>query len=377
MKKILSLFVMFALSLSAWSNGVEIGGLHYLLDRTNLTASVTYCVWPKDESLYPITNVSDLYTGTVVIPSSVSYLDTIYSVNSIGANAFFGSKQMNSVLIPNTVTSIGYMAFAWCSGLKELTFPESLQAIGQYMFTGDMSSVNVSCLAQTPPTVTGGDPDLGAALTIHVPSEVIPRYRSTLGWSRHPIKPLLIEIEQTSPDSVNLTWLPVDSASLYELHIYTDSTSSITLDTTLSITADNLNGGIMQQSSSSLARIKRIVLDDIGTVVVISIDPSSGGSLTNPFVVTVSTTSRDEILCHFDVKVYSGDNVIKADYGVFTLNAPPTVVSVLSDTYPKINIFNGIYDLQGRRFEPNAWSALPAGIYIRLVDGEMTKVLKR
>lgn len=376
MKKILILLFIALLSLSAYSAGIEIGGIHYELDRTNLTASVTYRVWPKDASLNPIANVSNLYTGTIVIPSSVSYLDTIYSVTSIGNNAFFGSRQMSAVSIPNTITSIGYMAFAWCSGLKELTFPGSLTSIGQYMFTGNMTSVNVSCLATTPPTITGGDPDLGTALAIHVPSEVIPKYRSALGWSRHTIRPLLVDIERTSPDSVNLTWLPVESASRYELHIYTDSTSSIVLDTTLYIAADSLNGGIQQPNGSVPARLKRIVLDDIGTVVVISIDPSSGSSVTTPLIVTVSTTSYEEILFHFDIQVYSEDKIIKEDYGIFKLNDSDLTPVACTNINFSPSLPTGIYDLQGHCYPVEAWPTLPAGVYV-VSDGEKTTKLMK
>ena len=51
------------------------------------------------------------YTGTIVIPASVTYSGTTYRVTSIGDGAFFDCTGLTSVTIPNSVTSIGGSAF--------------------------------------------------------------------------------------------------------------------------------------------------------------------------------------------------------------------------------------------------------------------------
>lgn len=48
------------------------------------------------------------YSGNVVIPSSVTYNETNYSVTTIGDSAFEGCTGLTSITIPNSVTSIGY-----------------------------------------------------------------------------------------------------------------------------------------------------------------------------------------------------------------------------------------------------------------------------
>lgn len=49
-------------------------------------------------------------------------------IRSIAANAFYGSG-ISSITIPNTVTAIGELAFAYCSNLKKIVLPESVTAL--------------------------------------------------------------------------------------------------------------------------------------------------------------------------------------------------------------------------------------------------------
>ena len=64
-------------------------------------------------------NSSDI-SGSVVIPSTVTYDGTTYSVTSIGWSAFAYCSGLTSVTIPTGVTSIGEEAFKYCSGLTSI-----------------------------------------------------------------------------------------------------------------------------------------------------------------------------------------------------------------------------------------------------------------
>ena len=81
-------------------------------------------------------NNSNYVSGDVVIPSTVTYNGTTYSVTSIGSMAFFRCSSLTSVTIPNSVTSIGEWAFANCSGLTSVTIPNSVTSIGVGAFNG-------------------------------------------------------------------------------------------------------------------------------------------------------------------------------------------------------------------------------------------------
>ena len=95
---------------------VSINNINYYIHGS--TASVAY---------------SD-YSGSLKIPSSITYNGKDYSVTSISDYAFYDCSGLTSVTIPNSVTSIGDYAFYGCSGLTSVTIPNSVTSIGNYAF---------------------------------------------------------------------------------------------------------------------------------------------------------------------------------------------------------------------------------------------------
>ena len=77
------------------------------------------------------------YSGltSVIIPESVTYNDTTYSVTSIGESAFYHCRSLTSITIPNSVTTIEYNAFRYCTGLTSVTIPNSVTTIGGWAFS--------------------------------------------------------------------------------------------------------------------------------------------------------------------------------------------------------------------------------------------------
>ena len=73
--------------------------------------------------------------GSYVIPNSVT---------SIGKLAFSGCKNLTSVTIPNSVTSIGNAAFWFCKGLTSVTIPNSVTNIRELTFSHCTSLASVT-----------------------------------------------------------------------------------------------------------------------------------------------------------------------------------------------------------------------------------------
>ena len=120
MRKLFFLFVALLATTTLWAYDFQSGDLYY-----NITSETTVEV-TCDHYYNNLT--------TAIIPSTVTYNGTTYSVTSIGENAFQYCGTLASVTIPNSVTSIGGYAFECCSTMVSMTIPESVKSIGDHAF---------------------------------------------------------------------------------------------------------------------------------------------------------------------------------------------------------------------------------------------------
>ena len=100
---------------------------------------------------------------TQILPSGFSYatnLKTIVipdSVTSIGDNAFIGCAELTTIDIPDGVTSIGWQAFHACKSLTEVVIPDSVTELGESAFGG--------CSGVTSLTIGAGVTDIYMGIT--------------------------------------------------------------------------------------------------------------------------------------------------------------------------------------------------------------------
>ena len=66
------------------------------------------------------------------------------SVTSIGGSAFSGCTGLTSITIPESVTEIGRSAFSFCSSLRSITIPEGVTNIGSNAFYGCSSLKSIT-----------------------------------------------------------------------------------------------------------------------------------------------------------------------------------------------------------------------------------------
>ena len=115
-------------------------------DLGNLTLSGSGEMWnyygdsPFKDSVIKTVTIGDGITSigdeAFAYCSGLTELTLPSSVTSIGYAAFRGCSGLTELTLPNSVTSIGWSAFWGCTGLTELTLPSSVTSIGDYAFYG-------------------------------------------------------------------------------------------------------------------------------------------------------------------------------------------------------------------------------------------------
>ncbi len=157
-------------------NAEEVSYLTFTYNDTDMTAQLSACSADAPETIeipekvvynektYKVTDIlveevfdsaEDEYyyysifrnctnTKSIIIPNSVT---------SIGGSAFYGCTGLTSITIPNSVTSIGESAFYGCRGLTTIIIPDSVTSIGSWAFH--------SCTGLTKVTIGTGVTTIG------------------------------------------------------------------------------------------------------------------------------------------------------------------------------------------------------------------------
>jgi hypothetical protein len=133
---------------------------------------------PDTTNGLPVTSIGDDVHGlgafqfctnlnSVVIPSGVLTIGTSAfnsctsltsvvipnSITSIGGDAFYGCSGLTNITIPASVTGMGDGAFAFCASLNNVTIPNSITNLGDYAF--------YSCTSLTSATITTNITSIG------------------------------------------------------------------------------------------------------------------------------------------------------------------------------------------------------------------------
>ncbi len=100
-----------------------------------------------------ITRYTGPNSGNVVVPATIGGLPVIAvggPTSGGGGNAFSGETGIQSIVIPEGVTTIGPGAFASCEGLTSVTLPSTVTSIGvgAFEYCYDLTTITL------PPHIT-------------------------------------------------------------------------------------------------------------------------------------------------------------------------------------------------------------------------------
>ena len=154
-------------------------------------------VWYEDGSSW-----DPCYTlGCYVIPETVTYEGTTYTVTGIGHTAFYGCTNVNYVSLPKTIKNIEYRAFVGCTSLE-----------------------NIICYATDPPTLSSeAFTGLFDKVTFWVPSSAVDTYKARTVWKNFSNIDSIENLKAYAvydPDSKTLTFYYDDMKEMYGDNAY-------------------------------------------------------------------------------------------------------------------------------------------------------------
>lgn len=176
-----------------------INGIFY-----SIKSSTTVAVSPGNSQNF--NNYSGYYFGSITIPSSITYNGTTYRVTRIAQYAFGYSLSLNSVTLPNSITTIENTAFRNCSlttivlptgltsianstfyqcnNLTSITIPAGVTSIGSSAFYECSALTSFTMESEVPPTLgTDAFKNINRNCTLIVPSEAaVSNYSS---WAKY------------------------------------------------------------------------------------------------------------------------------------------------------------------------------------------------
>ena len=104
-----------------------------LAQETATIDGIKYSLYNNGEAMIMVQDES--LAGDIVIPEKVSYNGTDYTVTSADYGAF-SPTSITSIVLPNSITSLGWFCFKNCSSLKSITLPDGITSLSNNCFEG-------------------------------------------------------------------------------------------------------------------------------------------------------------------------------------------------------------------------------------------------
>ena len=232
-------YMAFEACRNLYSVTIDEGVSHIDSDAFYLCSNVTIVVWKakncngynfgKQVKSFTFGNKVEVIPDGICSGMRIESINIPNTVTSIGSGAFSECRGLTSVTIPNSVTSIGGGAFYYCSGLTFITIPNSVTSIGNDAFACCYGLTSVTNFANTPQEIGSYifDNVDKSTCVLYVPAGSISAYKSANQWKDFskilPIEAQPADVTTTtvtpSETTADIAWPQVTGAATYTIEI--------------------------------------------------------------------------------------------------------------------------------------------------------------
>ena len=144
--------------------------------------------------------------------ASITELTLGKNVKEIRDHAFANNFYLQNLVIPDSVTTIGYWAFYGCASLTSITLGSGLTTLDTPNIGAGITSslMLVYCKSVVPPTATGAIFGKTSNFTIYVPKDSIRDYKTVAYWAEYADCMVSYDYENNRVDDPNYNALPRD-----------------------------------------------------------------------------------------------------------------------------------------------------------------------
>lgn len=125
--------------------------------------------------------------GNLLLGSNHPNLPNDGTIKIINNKAFFCANSLQSLVLPEGVTTLGANAFSAASKITYIDLPSTLTSIGSDCFRNCGQLVNITCRATTPPAIPSSGTNTFTGIKgnckIYVPADSVAAYKTATIWS--------------------------------------------------------------------------------------------------------------------------------------------------------------------------------------------------
>lgn len=167
----------------------------------NMDDAMIYYRVKRDGIAYVAASVDkrNQYKGTVRIPAEVTYQGKTYKVEGLVSSGdifpdngsainslspFTACQELEEVILPASIDSIGSYSFFLCSNIKTIRLPSTIKLIGECSFSYCKSLIYLCINCEEPPKIHDRSFEnfSPAQCTLYVPKGCKARYQQAEGW---------------------------------------------------------------------------------------------------------------------------------------------------------------------------------------------------